>query len=85
MAKNAQAAPSGYHTDQFRGDRTGGLEDPFGHRWWLAQRIVAADWLVLPGAATARMIVDFGRTGEQNLRAPISRQHVDQSRNGHAG
>jgi PhnB protein len=25
--------------DQFWGDRTGCLEDPFGHRWWLAQRI----------------------------------------------
>jgi uncharacterized glyoxalase superfamily protein PhnB len=23
--------------DQFWGDRTGCLEDPFGHRWWLAQ------------------------------------------------
>jgi PhnB protein len=25
--------------DQFWGDRAGCLEDPFGHRWWLAQRI----------------------------------------------
>ena len=25
--------------DQFWGDRTGCLEDPFGHRWWLAQRV----------------------------------------------
>jgi PhnB protein len=25
--------------DQFWGDRTGCLEDPFGHKWWLAQRI----------------------------------------------
>jgi uncharacterized glyoxalase superfamily protein PhnB len=25
--------------DQFWGDRTGCLEDPFGHRWWLAQHI----------------------------------------------
>jgi PhnB protein len=25
--------------DQFWGDRTGCIEDPFGHRWWLAQRI----------------------------------------------
>jgi PhnB protein len=25
--------------DQFWGDRTGCLEDPFGHHWWLAQRI----------------------------------------------
>jgi PhnB protein len=24
--------------DQFWGDRTGCLEDPFGHKWWLAQR-----------------------------------------------
>ena len=25
--------------DQFWGDRAGCLEDPFGHQWWLAQRI----------------------------------------------
>jgi PhnB protein len=25
--------------DQFWGDRTGCVEDPFGHRWWLAQHI----------------------------------------------
>ena len=25
--------------DQFWGDRTGCLEDPFGHHWWLAQHI----------------------------------------------
>lgn len=25
--------------DMFWGDRTGCLEDPFGHRWWLAQHI----------------------------------------------
>jgi uncharacterized glyoxalase superfamily protein PhnB len=25
--------------DQFWGDRTGCLEDPFGHRWWLAQHV----------------------------------------------
>jgi PhnB protein len=24
-------------TDQFWGDRSGLIEDPFGHRWWLAQ------------------------------------------------
>jgi PhnB protein len=24
-------------TDQFWGDRSGCLEDPFGHRWWLSQ------------------------------------------------
>jgi PhnB protein len=23
-------------TDQFWGDRTGELEDPYGHRWWVA-------------------------------------------------
>jgi PhnB protein len=26
-------------TDQFWGDRSGCFEDPFGHRWWLAQHI----------------------------------------------
>ena len=26
-------------TDQFWGDRTGCLEDPFGHQWWLAQHL----------------------------------------------
>src|SRR6185503_10614859 len=25
--------------DQFWGDRAGCFEDPFGHKWWLAQRI----------------------------------------------
>jgi PhnB protein len=25
--------------DQFWGDRTGCLEDPFGHKWWLAQHL----------------------------------------------
>jgi PhnB protein len=25
--------------DQFWGDRTGCLEDPFGHQWWLAQHL----------------------------------------------
>jgi len=25
--------------DQFWGDRTGCIEDPFGHQWWLAQHI----------------------------------------------
>jgi uncharacterized glyoxalase superfamily protein PhnB len=25
--------------DQFWGDRTGCIEDPFGHRWWLAQHV----------------------------------------------
>jgi PhnB protein len=25
--------------DQFYGDRTGGLEDPFGHNWWVATHI----------------------------------------------
>jgi PhnB protein len=25
--------------DQFWGDRAGCFEDPFGHRWWLAQRV----------------------------------------------
>jgi PhnB protein len=25
--------------DQFWGDRAGCLEDPFGHQWWLAQRV----------------------------------------------
>ncbi|HEX5010858.1 MAG TPA: VOC family protein [Planctomycetota bacterium] len=25
--------------DQFYGDRTGGLEDPFGHHWWIATHI----------------------------------------------
>jgi PhnB protein len=26
-------------TDQFWGDRAGCIEDPFGHRWWLAQHV----------------------------------------------
>jgi PhnB protein len=25
--------------DQFWGDRSGCVEDPFGHRWWLAQHV----------------------------------------------
>ena len=25
--------------DQFWGDRSGSIEDPYGHRWWLAQHI----------------------------------------------
>jgi len=25
--------------DMFWGDRTGCLEDPFGHRWWLSQHV----------------------------------------------
>jgi PhnB protein len=26
-------------TDQFWGDRAGGLQDPYGHQWWLCQHI----------------------------------------------
>ena len=26
-------------TDQFWGDRSGNVEDPFGHRWWISQRM----------------------------------------------
>jgi uncharacterized glyoxalase superfamily protein PhnB len=25
--------------DQFWGDRSGSIQDPFGHQWWLSQRI----------------------------------------------
>jgi hypothetical protein len=25
--------------DQFWGDRSGSIEDPFGHQWWISQRI----------------------------------------------
>jgi PhnB protein len=25
--------------NQFWGDKAGSLDDPFGHRWWLAQHI----------------------------------------------
>jgi PhnB protein len=38
-AIDAGAKPVQPLADQFWGDRTGCLEDPFGHRWWLAQRI----------------------------------------------
>ncbi len=26
-------------TDQFWGDRSGCIEDPFGHRWWLSEHM----------------------------------------------
>ena len=38
-AVDAGAKPIVPLTDQFWGDRTGCLEDPFGHHWWLAQHI----------------------------------------------
>ncbi|HEU5305285.1 MAG TPA: VOC family protein [Gemmatimonadales bacterium] len=38
-AVDAGATPVIPLTDQFWGDRAGCLEDPFGHRWWLAQHI----------------------------------------------
>jgi uncharacterized glyoxalase superfamily protein PhnB len=38
-AVNAGAKPIQPLEDQFWGDRTGCLEDPFGHHWWLAQHI----------------------------------------------
>ena len=38
-AVDAGAKPIVPLTDQFWGDRTGCLEDPFGHYWWLAQHI----------------------------------------------
>ena len=38
-AVDAGAKPIMPLDDQFWGDRTGCLEDPFGHHWWLAQRI----------------------------------------------
>ena len=39
QAVDAGATPNMPLADQFWGDRTGCLEDPFGHRWWLAQHI----------------------------------------------
>jgi PhnB protein len=36
-AVDAGAKPIVPLADQFWGDRTGCLEDPFGHQWWLAQ------------------------------------------------
>ena len=38
-AVNAGAREVQPLADQFWGDRTGCLEDPFGHRWWLAQHL----------------------------------------------
>ena len=38
-AVDAGAKPIQPLADQFWGDRTGCLEDPFGHKWWLAQHI----------------------------------------------
>jgi PhnB protein len=38
-AVDAGARPIMPLEDQFWGDRTGCLEDPFGHHWWLAQHI----------------------------------------------
>jgi PhnB protein len=38
-AVDAGAKPIMPLDDQFWGDRTGLLEDPFGHHWWLAQHI----------------------------------------------
>ena len=38
-AVDAGATPIMPLADQFWGDRSGCLEDPFGHRWWLAQHI----------------------------------------------
>jgi PhnB protein len=38
-AVDAGAKPIMPLIDQFWGDRAGCLEDPFGHHWWLAQRI----------------------------------------------
>ena len=38
-AVDAGAKPIQPLADQFWGDRTGCLEDPFGHQWWLAQHI----------------------------------------------
>ena len=38
-------------TDQFWGDRAGCIEDPFGHRWWLAQHIKDMDDAELREAA----------------------------------
>ena len=38
-AVDAGAKPIVPLADQFWGDRTGCLEDPFGHHWWLAQHV----------------------------------------------
>ena len=38
-AVDAGAKPVVPLADQFWGDRTGCLEDPFGHQWWLAQHV----------------------------------------------
>ena len=38
-AVDAGAKPIVPLADQFWGDRTGCLEDPFGHQWWLAQHM----------------------------------------------
>jgi PhnB protein len=38
-AVDAGAKPIMPLIDQFWGDRAGSIEDPFGHHWWLAQRI----------------------------------------------
>jgi uncharacterized glyoxalase superfamily protein PhnB len=38
-AVDAGAKPIVPLADQFWGDRSGCLEDPFGHRWWLAQHV----------------------------------------------
>lgn len=38
-AVDAGAKPVMPLADQFWGDRTGCLEDPFGHQWWLAQHV----------------------------------------------
>jgi PhnB protein len=38
-AVDAGAKPIVPLADQFWGDRTGCLEDPFGHQWWLAQHV----------------------------------------------
>jgi uncharacterized glyoxalase superfamily protein PhnB len=38
-AVDAGAKPIMPLIDQFWGDRAGCLEDPFGHKWWLAQHI----------------------------------------------
>src|SRR5918993_2359578 len=39
QAVDAGAKPIMPLADQFWGDRTGCLEDPFGHQWWLAQHL----------------------------------------------
>jgi uncharacterized glyoxalase superfamily protein PhnB len=38
-AVDAGAKPIMPLADQFWGDRAGCIEDPFGHQWWLAQRV----------------------------------------------